>query len=111
MTLGSNDSWVDVCALDDVPVQGSRIVKTNEGCLALFRTTAEEVYALDDSCPHKAGPLSQGMVAGNTITCPLHNWVFSMETGEALGADEGRVQTTPARIQNGRVELNLSKRG
>ena len=70
MTLVSSELWVDVCALDDVPLQGSRMVKTNEGCLALFRTTAEEVYALDDKCPHKAGPLSQGMVAGNTITCP-----------------------------------------
>jgi len=111
MTLVSSELWVDVCALEDVPLQGSRMVKTNEGCLALFRTTAEEVYALDDKCPHKAGPLSQGMVAGNTITCPLHNWVFSMETGEALGADEGRVKTTPTRIQNGRIELDLSGRG
>lgn len=104
-------TWVDVCALEDVPVQGSRIVKTEGGCLALFRTTADEVYALDDNCPHKGGPLSQGMVAGNTITCPLHNWVFSMESGEALGVDQGRVATTPARIENGRVQLDLGGRG
>lgn len=104
------ETWVDVCALEDVPIQGSRIVKTDKGCLALFRTTADEVYALDDKCPHKGGPLSQGMVAGNTITCPLHNWVFSMENGHALGVDEGQVATTPARLLNGRVQLNFGRR-
>lgn len=111
MSIVTTEKWRDICALDDVPVQGSRIVKTDKGCLALFRTTAEEVYALDDKCAHKGGPLSQGIVAGNTITCPLHNWVFSMETGQALGVDEGQVKTIPARIENGRVELDLSESG
>ena len=103
-------TWVDVCALEDVPVQGSRIIKTEGGCLALFRTTGDEVFALDDKCPHKGGPLSQGMVAGKTITCPLHNWMFSMESGEALGVDEGQVATTPARLKDGRVQLDLGGR-
>lgn len=104
------DNWVDVCALEDVPIQGSRIVKTDQGCLALFRTTSDDVYALDDKCPHKNGPLSQGIVAGKTITCPLHNWVFSMETGEAQGADEGSVAVTPARLKDGRIQLDLGGR-
>jgi len=101
-------NWVDVCALEDVPSQGSRIVKSPAGCLALFRTTSDEIFALDDKCPHKGGPLSQGIIHDKFVTCPLHSWVFSLETGEAQGADEGRVPTTPVRIQNGRVEIQLS---
>ncbi len=99
--------WVEVCALDDIPVQGSRIVKTVQGCLALFRTTDNEVFALDDKCPHKGGPLSQGMVHGKSVTCPLHSWVFSLESGEALGADTGRVRTIPVRVINNHVHLQL----
>jgi len=100
--------WVDVCSLLDIPSQGSRIVKTPEGCLALFKTTAGEVFALNDECPHKQGPLSQGMVHDKFVTCPLHSWVFSLETGEAQGADVGRVETKPVRVKDGRVELGLT---
>ena len=100
-------NWVDVCALEDIPSQGSRIVKAGDNCLALFRTTENEVYALDDKCPHKQGPLSQGMVHGAFVTCPLQSWVFSMETGEAQGADEGKVKTTPTKVEDGRVFLQF----
>jgi len=103
----TSENWIDVCDANDIPTQGSRIVKTPAGCLALFKTTAGEVFALDDKCPHKQGPLSQGMVHDKFVTCPLHSWVFSLETGEAQGADEGRVETTPARIVNGRVEIDF----
>ena len=107
MSTSATD-WVDVCGLEDIPLQGSRIVKTPSGCLALFKTAAEEVFALNDKCPHKQGPLSQGMVHDKFVTCPLHSWVFSLETGEAQGADVGRVETTPVRIVDGRVELGLT---
>jgi len=103
----NNSIWIDVCAETDIPSQGSRIVKTPSGCLALFRTLAGEVYALDDKCPHKGDPLSQGMVHDKFVTCPLHSWVFSLETGEAQGADEGRVVTTPVRLNAGRVEIQF----
>jgi len=101
-------NWVDVCAVEDIPFQGSRIVKTTGDCLALFKTAAGEVYALNDRCPHKQGPLSQGMVHDKFVTCPLHSWVFSLETGEAQGADEGSVKTRSVRVVDGRVELDLS---
>jgi len=90
--------WVDVCSLADIPSQGSRIVKTPEGCLALFKTAAGEVFALNDKCPHKQGPLSQGMVHDKFVTCPLHSWVFSLETGEAQGADEKPAQHVPIAV-------------
>lgn len=104
---GETSAWTDVCSVDDIPSQGSRIVKLPKGCLALFKTAQGEVYALDDKCPHKAGPLSQGIVHDKFVTCPLHSWVFSLETGDAQGADVGKVDVTPARVVDGRVEIEL----
>lgn len=108
MSTRKNAQWFEVCELDDIPSQGSRIVKTEAGCIALFRTVDNEVYALDDSCPHKQGPLSQGIVHGKSVTCPLHGWVFDLETGVAQGADEGSVKTSPVRVENGTVQVQLS---
>ena len=101
-------SWTDIAALEDIPVRGARIVKTHAGCIAVFRTADDEVFATSDRCPHKGGPLSEGIVHGKSVTCPLHNWVFSLETGEAQGADEGQIATYPARVENGRVLMDLS---
>jgi nitrite reductase (NADH) small subunit len=102
-------SWTDIAALDDIPVRGARIVKTHAGCIAVFRTADDEVFATSDRCPHKGGPLSEGIIHGKSVTCPLHNWVFSLETGEAQGADEGQIATYPARVENGRVLMDLSE--
>jgi nitrite reductase (NADH) small subunit len=98
--------WMDIAALDEVPRRGARVVKTAGGCVAVFRTSDDQVYALNNSCPHKGGPLSEGIVHGASVTCPLHNWVFSLETGEAQGADNGRVETYAARVENGRILLD-----
>jgi nitrite reductase (NADH) small subunit len=102
-------SWTDIAALEDIPVRGARIVKTHAGCIAVFRTADDEVFATSDRCPHKGGPLSEGIIHGKSVTCPLHNWVFSLETGEAQGADEGQIATYPARVENGRVLMDLSE--
>lgn len=102
------ENWIDLCAATDIPSQGSRIVKTPDGCLALFKTATGDIFALNDQCPHKKGPLSQGIVHDKFVTCPLHAWVFSLETGEAQGADEGSVTTFPTRVVEGRVEIKLT---
>lgn len=99
-------AWIDIGALDDVPRQGARVVRTRAGCIAVFRTADDEVFALNDRCPHKGGPLSQGIVHGRAVTCPLHNMVLSLETGTALGADEGRVSTYGVRVSQGRIVLD-----
>lgn len=101
-------NWIDIAALDAVPQRGARMVKTAHGCVAVFRTGADEVFALDNACPHKKGPLAEGIVHGKAVTCPLHNWVISLETGEAQGADEGRVATYPARVEGGRILLDAT---
>lgn len=100
--------FVDIGSLDDIPRQGARLVKTAQGCVAVFRTMDDQVFALDDRCPHKGGPLSEGIVHGTSVTCPLHNWVFDMNTGSAQGADQGTVRTYPIRVQQGRVQIDAS---
>ena len=85
-------SWVKIGKLSDIPKRGARCVTTPMGRIAVFRTSADEVFAIEDRCPHKGGPLSQGIVHGSAVTCPLHNWVLSLETGRALGAEEGEVR-------------------
>ena len=102
-------SWIDIGALEDIPTRGARVVKTALGCVAIFRTGEDEVFALEDRCPHKGGPLSEGIVHGASVTCPLHNWVFSLETGLAQGADEGSVPTYPARVDQGRILLDAAQ--
>ncbi|NDR56141.1 nitrite reductase small subunit NirD [Aliiruegeria sabulilitoris] len=102
-------TWIDIGALDDIPNRGARVVKTALGCVAIFRTGEDQVFALQDRCPHKGGPLSEGIVHGASVTCPLHNWVFSLETGLAQGPDEGSVPTYPTRIEQGRILLDAAQ--
>lgn len=101
-------TWLDIGALDDIPLRGARKVKTPEGCIAVFRTEPEQVYAVSGTCPHKGGPLAEGIVHGNKVTCPLHNWVFDLETGLAQGADVGQIDTFPIRVDGGRLLLDVA---
>jgi nitrite reductase (NADH) small subunit len=100
--------WIDIGALDAVPVRGARLVKSPAGCIAVFRTAENEVYAIDDKCPHKAGPLSQGIVHGRSVTCPLHNWVIDLASGCAQGADQGQVRTYALKTEAGRILLDVA---
>lgn len=99
--------WRLIGTIDDIPQQGARCVENGETKIAVFRTAADQIFALEDNCPHKNGPLSQGIVHGNCVTCPLHNWVLSLETGLAQGADEGSVPTYPVRLEGRTIHLNL----
>lgn len=100
---------IDIGALADIPLQGARVVKTAFGCVAIVRTSDDQVFALDDRCPHKGGPLSEGIVHGTSVTCPLHNWVFDLATGVAQGADDGRINTYPVQVEAGRIVLDASR--
>jgi nitrite reductase (NADH) small subunit len=96
---------MDVGRLDDIPRLGARVVRTDAGDVAVFRTADDQVFALRDRCPHKGGPLSQGIVYDRRVACPLHNWVISLETGEATGADTGCTRVYAVRIEAGMVFL------
>lgn len=100
-------SWTEVGLLADIPKKGSRVLVTADGDVAVFRTSSDQVFALFDQCPHKKGPLSQGLVYDNRVACPLHNWVIDMNSGEATGPDEGCTRTFETKIENGTVFISL----
>jgi nitrite reductase (NADH) small subunit len=101
-------AWIAVGRLDDIPRQGARVVETPSGPVALFRTLDDAVFALEDRCPHLRGPLSQGIVHGHRVTCPLHNWVIDLRTGGALDPDSGCTPALPVRVSDGRVSIALA---
>ena len=86
------ENWIAVAHLSDIPRRGARCIRNGGMTIALFRTVEDEVYAIEDKCPHRGGPLSQGIVHDGCVTCPLHNWVISLKTGKAQGVDDGGVR-------------------
>ncbi|MBG4553893.1 nitrite reductase small subunit NirD [Pseudomonas aeruginosa] len=100
-------NWLDICALDEINPLGSRVVAGPKGDIAIFRAADDQVFALDDRCPHKGGPLSQGLIYGKRVACPLHNWQIELESGEAVAPDQGCAHRQPGRVENGRVLLGL----
>ncbi|MDN3922656.1 nitrite reductase small subunit NirD [Roseateles violae] len=101
------NEWKSICAVADIPVLGSRRVQRAKGPqVALFRTADDQVFALLDRCPHRAGPLSQGIVFGKAVACPLHNWTIGLDTGCAREPDEGSTPTFTVRVEAGQVLLN-----
>jgi nitrite reductase (NADH) small subunit len=100
-------AWTPVGRVEDIPVQGARVVRTALGDVAVFRTVTDELFALD-RCPHKGGPLSQGIVHGSRVTCPLHNWVVELGTGEAVAPDQGCAGHIPVRVSDGLVEIAVT---
>lgn len=101
-------NFVHVAALDDIPRLGSRVVRKGAVLIALFRTEDDKVFAMEDKCPHKGGPLSQGIVHGCKVTCPLHNMVIDLASGVAVAPDEGTVRTLAVRVEGGAVVLDVS---
>lgn len=100
--------WKRICAVADVPVLGSRVVHSEEeGRIALFRNSVDQVFAVRDRCPHKGGPLSQGIVHGSTVTCPLHSWKIQLEDGQVVLPDVGCVKPFPVKLEDGDVFLQI----
>ena len=97
--------WYELGPVSEVPLRGTRRVVIHDQTIGLFRTATDRIYAIDDQCPHKKGPLSQGIVHDNCVTCPLHNWVINLETGDAQGADTGSVTVYPVEIKDGIVRV------
>ena len=100
-------NWTEVVTLDGIPSMGSRVVETGDIQIAVFRTADDQVFAIRNACPHKGGPLSEGIVHGTSVTCPLHNWKIDLASGEALGPDEGCTNVFPAKVEDGKVYLSL----
>jgi nitrite reductase (NADH) small subunit len=101
------ERWVRVARIDEIPPRGARVVRLGGQDIAVFRTSDDRVFALLDRCPHRGGPLSQGIVHGDCVTCPLHDWVIRLDSGEARAPDEGRTERFPVQLANGEVLLGL----
>jgi nitrite reductase (NADH) small subunit len=100
-------NWQRICRVDDIPVLGARRVARPVGIeVAVFRNAADEVFALLDRCPHKGGPLSQGIVFGTSVACPLHNWSIGLDDGCAKAPDEGCTPRFAVKVENGEVYLD-----
>lgn len=108
MVAVMNESWIELGSMDDIPRLGARVVRTNEGDIAVFRTADDEIFALRDKCPHKGGPLSQGIVHGKRVACPLHDWKIHLDSGEAVAPDEGCAASYPVKLEAGTIYLSLT---
>ena len=99
--------WTAVCAVDDISPLGARRVARAQGvAVAVFRTADDRVFALLDRCPHKGGPLSQGIVFGDAVACPLHNWTIALADGQARAPDEGCTPRFACKREDGQVWLD-----
>jgi len=105
MQANKQQNWVEVGRIEDIPPLGARIVKSAKGDIAVFRTQGDEIFALRDKCPHKGGPLSQGIVHGKKVACPLHDWKIHLDTGLAVAPDEGCAARFPVEVRDGVIFL------
>jgi nitrite reductase (NADH) small subunit len=100
-------AWKEICPVEDIPKLGSRVVRAKDREIGVFRTEDDRIFAINNLCPHKKGPLSQGIVFGDKVACPLHNWRISLETGKAEEPDEGETTCYPTKVVNGMVFLEV----
>lgn len=100
-------TWIRVCRVEDIPPLGARVLKHPAGDIALFRNAEDEVFALRDKCPHMGGPLSQGIVFGRKVACPLHGWNIRLDDGNAVAPDQGCARTFPVKVEGGTVFVQL----
>jgi nitrite reductase (NADH) small subunit len=103
-------TWKKLCRVTDIPVLGARRVKRAQGAdVAVFRAADDHVFALLDHCPHKGGPLSQGIVHGHRVACPLHNWSIGLSDGRAAAPDEGQTPAFSVQVREGEVWLDADE--
>ena len=102
------NNWIDILDVNDIPRLGARVVRHGKFDIAVFSNAADEIFALEDRCPHKGGPLSQGIVHGRRVTCPLHGWNVELDSGCAVAPDEGCAREFPIRVEGSRVWLDLA---
>ncbi len=100
-------TWQPICQVEDIPQLGGRTVRSGQIEIAVFRLSDGRIRAVDNRCPHKQGPLAEGIVSGDTIICPLHARKINLETGEVLKPDSGCVKTWPVKVEDGQVFLSL----
>ena len=109
LSLQETRQWTRVCSVDDIPQRGGRALQLGSMSVAVFRTSHGAVMAMENRCPHKGGVLSEGIITGNHVICPLHGWKIDMMTGEAARPDKGCVHVFPSIVQNGEVFIDVTE--
>ena len=99
--------WIEVGTIDDIAPLGARVIRRPGTDIAVIRAEDDKIYAIDNKCPHKGGPLSDGIVHGCRITCPLHNWVLELDSGVAIAPDEGKAATHPVKLEGRTIFVQL----
>ncbi len=107
MSKVMSHNWFEVCKLDEIPPAQARTVKAGDSVIAVFRLSGDRVKAVENRCPHKNGPLAEGIVSGDDVLCPLHNWRIHLNSGEVAAPDEGCVKTYACKVENDMVLLKL----
>jgi nitrite reductase (NADH) small subunit len=103
-------AWKAICRVEDIPVLGARrVARDGAVAVAVFRNSEDKVFALLDRCPHKAGPLSQGIVFGESVACPLHNWTIGLADGCAKAPDVGCTTPFACKVDDGQVFLDAEE--
>jgi nitrite reductase (NADH) small subunit len=100
-------TWIEIGNLEDIPRMGSRVVDSGGKEIAIFRTADDSIFALRNKCPHKNGPLSDGIIHGNKVACPLHNWNIDLASGEAVAPDKGCTRNYEVKVENGLIMLAI----
>jgi nitrite reductase (NADH) small subunit len=104
------NDWKPICRVDEIPVLGARRVARPQGvAVAVFRNAEDQVFALLDRCPHKGGPLSQGIVLGDSVACPLYNWTIGLADGCAKAPDVGCTTSFASKVEDGQVFLDAAE--
>ncbi|WP_295637842.1 nitrite reductase small subunit NirD [uncultured Methylibium sp.] len=102
--------WKKICRVDEIPSLGARrVARDGAVAVAVFRNADDQVFALLDRCPHKGGPLSQGIVFGTSVACPLHNWTIGLDDGCAKAPDEGCTPKFACKVESGEVFLDAAE--
>lgn len=102
-------NWVKVTALENIPKLGARVVRSQDTEIGVFRLQDDRILAINNKCPHKGGPLSEGIVYGDKVACPLHSWKISLVDGKAEEPDVGEVACFKTKIEDGVVYLELKE--
>ena len=80
-------------SIDRIPLGEARVYRVEGRDVAVFRCRTGEVFATSAQCPHRGGPLADGLVGGHSVICPMHRFVFDLRTGEGTGRECGRLAT------------------
>ena len=106
--IDNTKKWVRMARCEDIPLREGRSIRAGEGEIAIFNL-GDRFLAVSNRCPHRGGPLSEGIVSGGMVVCPLHAWKVGLETGEVARPANtlACVETFRVRVEGGVILVEL----